>query len=299
VASELTTSADVIAPEVWADAVGPHILGQSVFAPLADTDDTLVASPGERISTPKWNYIGDAEDLTEGVAMETDKLTMTDSWVGIKEAGKALELTDKATLTAIASPNAEAQRQLGVSVARKIDTDLRVAAGAVIVEDEANDVKASSPLTLDASGFGLGWSVLVDAFSLLGDEYDPTDFAALVIHSKQFATIMKDPLWLNAAALGQATALTRGTIGSIGTIPVIMTDRLPAIADVDAVAGGAQPGHQALLIRKHALKLFYKRRPIVETDRDILKRTNIITTNVHYGAARVDDRGVVAIKVRD
>ena len=90
----------------------------------------------------------------------------------------------------------------------------------------------------------------------------------------------------------------RGQVGKIGSMPVLASDRATAVADVDPGAGTVA-GYNALLVKKGALALKYKRRPIVETDRDILKRTNLITTNVHYAVKRVDDRGVVIIPTND
>lgn len=290
-----TTSANLIVPDVWADAVGPTILGRSVFAQIADVDDTLVGQPGETVIVPKWDYIGDAVDLTENVAMTTTTMTMTDSRAVIKEVGKALELTDTAVLTALGNPNGEAQRQLAIAVARKIDTDLRIAAELTeTVNDSFGVSKTYAPLAVGLANLPLSWGRLVQGFGLMGDEYDPSDIAGIVVHSVQHAQLMVDPLFVDASKFGEGTAVQRGQVGRIGTIPVFVSDRATAIADVDPGAGTVT-GYRALIIKRGALKLLYKRRPIVETDRDILKRTNIITTNVHYAAKRVDDRGVIIV----
>lgn len=50
------------------------------------------------------------------------------------------------------------------------------------------------------------------------------------------------------------------------------------------------------MVKRGALGLLYKRRPLVETDRDILSRTTVITTNVHYATQRLDDEGIVVLK---
>jgi N4-gp56 family major capsid protein len=293
-ATGTTTTADLIVPEVWADAVAPTILGRAVLAQLADTDDKLVGQPGETVIFPKFDYIGDADDLTEGVAMDTTKLSMSDSRATIKEAGKAVELTDSATLAAIGNPNSQAQTQLALSVARKIDKDLRTAAEYTHTNGGGGDEEATTaPLSLSVNG-PLSWNVLTRAFALLGDEYDPQELAGVVIHSAQHQQLLNDPNFLSADKFGPGAVILRGQVGSIGMLKVFVSDRATAVADVDPGAGTV-PGVKALLIRKGALALKYKRRPIVETDRDILKRTNIITTNVHYATKRIDDRGVVVI----
>lgn len=291
-----TTKANLIVPQVWADAVGPTILGRSVFANLATVDDDLVGQPGDSVTFPKFNYIGDADDLTENVAMTPTTLTMTDSKATIKEAGKALELTDSATLAALGSPQNEARRQLSVSVARKIDRDLRIAAEVTESYTDSFGVsKTSAPLNVGNAGLRMSWGRIAQGIALLGDDYDPTDMAGLLVHSAQYAQLMVDPTFTDVSKFGDQATIRTGQVGRIGNLPVFMSDRATAVADVDPVAAGNQPGYNALLIRKGALALKYKRRPIVETDRDILKRTNLITTNVHYGVKRIDDRGVVII----
>jgi len=298
-ADEVTTTADLIIPEVWADAVGPHILGKAVMAPLVDVDDQLVGQPGDSVTFPKFGYIGDAEDLTEGVAMEADALSMTDTKATIKEVGKAVKLTDSATLSALGNPRSQAQTQIALSVSRKIDADLIAAAVYTHTNGGGGDEEATTaPLTL-AVTTGLSWNVLTKAFVLLGDDYDPAEVAAIVVHSKQHAQLLNDANFLSADKFGAGAVLLRGQIGSIGTMPVVISDRVPAVTDVDGGTTGNQAGHKALVILKGALALKYKRRPLVETDRDIMARINYITTNAHYAVKRVNDLGVIAITVAD
>lgn len=291
-----TTSADLIDPIVWADAVGPHILGKSVFAPLADADDQLVGQPGSTVVFPRWDYIGDAADLTENVAMSTTTMSMSDSQATIKEVGKAVELTDTATLVALGSPNSQAQQQIALSVSRKIDADLRTAAERVETgTDQQGNSKTWQPLAVPAADVPLSWHRLTQGFALLGDEWNPEDIAAITIHSAQHMQLLNDPNFIRRDSFGEGAVMLRGQVGSIGGVPVIVSDRATAVADVSDGSGAAVPGYNALIIAKGALALKYKRRPMVETDRDILKRTNIITTNAHYAVKRVDDRGVVVI----
>lgn len=296
-ATGTTTTADLIIPDVWADAVAPVILGKSVMIQLADVDDQLVGQPGETVIFPKFDYIGDAVDLTEGVAMDTTKLSMTDSRATIKEVGKAVELTDSATLAAIGNPKSQAQTQLALAVARKIDADLRVAAERIVTGSSDPEDPNTSPLVLAVTG-ALSWNVLTQGLALLGDEYDPDEIAGIVIHSVQHQQLLNDPNFLSADKFGPGAVIQRGQVGVIGRMAVFVSDRATAVTDVDSGTGGNQAGYKALIIRKGALALKYKRRPIVETDRDILKRTNIITTNVHYAVKRIDDRGVIVITTK-
>jgi N4-gp56 family major capsid protein len=287
-----TTTADLIIPDVWADVVGPKIIGAAVMAQFATVDDQLAGQPGDSVTFPKWNYIGDAVDLTEGVAMDTTPMSMVDSRATIKEAGKAVELTDTALLTALGSPDSQAQAQLAVAVARKIDTDLRAAAEITETQVDSQGVSHTYAPLKAATADRLTWAALVAGFALLGDEYNPENIAVLVVHPAQYADLLLDPDFLSADKFGAGAVLQRGQIGAIGTIPVIMTNR------ATKTGTGADTVYTAQLILKGALALKYKRRPVVERDRDILKRTNIITTNVHYATKRVDDRGVILLPTK-
>jgi N4-gp56 family major capsid protein len=289
-----TKASDLIVPEVWGDAIMTTVQGKAVLLPLVEVDDELAGEPGERVHFPKWNYIGDADDLTEGVAIVPVKMGMTDSWATIKEAGKAVELTDKAVLTAIGSPNDQARVQLALSISRKIDKDIRTAAELVVTGGDPENPD-TTPLIAQAGTGILSWNALTKGFALFGDEYEPSDIAGIVIHSKSHMDLLNDPNFIDSTKFGAGAVILRGQVGAVGTIPVFVSDRASTVVDADGVAAGNQLGYKTLIIRKGAIALKYKRRAIVETDRDILTRTNIITTNVHYAVKRIDDRGVVVL----
>lgn len=290
-----TLASDLIVPEVWGDAVMVSVQGAAVLLPLVDADDELVGQPGDTVHFPKFNYIGDAVDLTEGVAMTPTKMSMTDSYATIKEAGKAVELTDTAVLTAIGRPNDQARTQLALSIARKIDSDIRAAAEYEHTNGGGSDPEpTTAPLKISVNG-PMSWGAYVSAVALLGDEYDPSDIAGIVLHSSQHIALLNDDKFISSESFGAGAVITRGQVGAIGQVRVYVSDRATAVTDADSVEAGNQAGRKALVIKRGAISLKYKRRPIVETDRDILARTNIITTNVHYAVKRVDDRGVIVL----
>lgn len=288
-----TVAADLIVPDVWADIVGPKVLDRTVMLDYVTVDDTLVGTPGNTVNFPKWNYIGDAVDLTEGVPIDFRKMSQTDSQATIKEAGTGIELSDNAVLEAIGQPDAQAQTQLALAVARKIDQDLRTAAERTeTYEDSKGVAKTSSPLKVGVTSDSLTWKALTRGFALIGDEYDPGNVAVIVVHSAQYSDLLNDPLFVSADKFGAGATILRGQIGSIGTIPVVMSDR------ATKTGTGADTVYNALVILKGALALKYKRRPLVEKDRDISTRTNLVTINVHYATKRTDDRGVIVIPTK-
>ncbi|MFF2014007.1 phage head protein [Streptomyces sp. NPDC058195] len=270
-----TKAANLIVPEVWADMSQATFIGTIRVGGSSAVmrDNTLVGQPGDSISFPKWGALGELDELTEAVAMATTVMSQTSSKATIKEAGKAVEISDNAMLNALGDPRAEAQRQFGILAARKVDSDL-------IAQAQANETAAGggSPYRYTATESALSWGVINHAIAMFGDEFDPVEFAGIFINSAQRTQVWDDPQFTNASALGGSIPVTTGTIGAIAGMPVIVTDRVTA--------------GTFLVLKNNSLGLLYKRAPIVEYDRDILKRTNVITTNVHYAVKRLDDRGV-------
>lgn len=120
---QTTKLADLLNPQVLADYVDAKLINNIVFAPLATIDNTLVGNPGDTLTVPVYNYIGDAEDLTEASAISTVKLTYSAASVTVKEAGKGVEISDTAILSAYGDPIAEIGDQLLKSIASKQDVD--------------------------------------------------------------------------------------------------------------------------------------------------------------------------------
>ena len=278
----VTGIAQAFNPIVWADLIQASFLGSVRVLPHAVQDDTLVGVPGDTIEFPKWATLTDLDALTEGVAMIPEALDQTATKATIAEYGKAVEYSDTRSLSGLGDVDTEAARQFGVLAARRVDASLNAAAAASTAADAPNKIAASAPLTYaSAAGTGgtaLTWAHVVGAIATFGDEWDPSEFAGLFIRSDAQAKVFVDSQFIDATKLGGQAVMAKGQIGTIGGMPVIVTDRLGA--------------GKFMLLKKGALGALYKRRPIVERDRDILKRTNVITTNVHYAVKRLSDRGV-------
>ena len=277
-----TKLTNMIVPEVFADMMQAEFVGQTrVLGSAATiTDNTLVGQPGDTIHFPKWNAIGELDDLSEAVAMTPVVMGTSDNEATIKEAGKAVEISDLAELAGMGSAAQEARRQFAVLAARKVDADLIAAAQATT----GSSPNVHSPYDLAAKG-KLTWKVMLGAIGEFGDEWEPSDFAGLYVNSLQWGEIASTEQFVDAAKLGASTPVTTGTVGSFGGVPVILTNRV------------AQD--TALLIKRGALGALYKRQPLIEQDRDILKRTNVLTVNVHYATKRLNDKGVCVISLND
>ncbi len=283
----VTLSTDLYIPEVWADLAQEQFVGKAIVAgsPAVLVDDELTGKPGETVNFPKWMLLDEMEDVDEDEALVPEKLTQSNSQATIKEAGKAVEWTDKAKLTGIGNVQDEAIRQFGILSARKVDRDLITAATAVVTGGityaDGTTATNSAPKTLTATG-GLNWANVVKAGLLFGDDFDPSQFAGLYVNSAGAEVMMNDDKFIQAAQTAQGNTLVNGgLLGTKNGLRVFLTNRLAA--------------NKALLLKQNSLGLMYKRRPIVEQDRDILARTTVVATNQHYAVKRLADDGVVDI----
>lgn len=279
-----TNLANLINPQVFADLIAAKFPGKLVVGQFADMGNTLENQPGDTITFPAWNALTEMAELTESVAMGTEALGQTSTTATVKEFGKAVEVSDKALLSGLGDPLGQAAEQFAILAARRIDKSLI---------DIAVSTVGTSPLQVTSNSTNLTTTVLVNAIAQFGD-IEPDEFDGLVIHSRQRADMLKDSNFIDASKLGGDGVLRRGQIGSLYGVPVFTSDRVTTV-DIDAGAP-VDLRYQALLLKKGALGLVYKRRPIVESDRDILKRTNVLTTNVHYAVKRLDDKGVCVIQ---
>ena len=88
---------NLINAEVMGDIISGKIASKIVVAPFAKVDRTLEGrNAGDTINVPQFAYIGDAEDVAEGVECGTVQLTATTTTAKVKKAMKAVELTDEA-----------------------------------------------------------------------------------------------------------------------------------------------------------------------------------------------------------
>lgn len=272
-----TRAQDMIVPEVFGDMVAAEFPGKLVFGSglFSNVDGSLEGVPGDTVHFPSFNALSDAADVAENEDLPIERLTTSDDTATIKEAGKAVEITDRAILNGMGDPVTEAARQLGIVVARKIDADLQAA---ILAAPAGTKTR---PVALGAFGTDDMWA-LRDLFG--EDGADPQAFSAYVLNSALHATIRDTDLFNSADKVGAGNQVqVRGYVGNFGTVPVIVSDRLPAT--------------KAVLLKGRPLGLLYKRRPIVESDRDILARVNLITTNVHYGVKVVSPADVAVATV--
>jgi hypothetical protein len=282
-----TMASDLIQPEVYRDVAVKEAVEAAVMTQVATFSDELVGQPGDTIHFPKFNRLAKAADLSEGVPIVPQKLTTDDATAVIKEVGTAVEVTDTAEITSLGNPSAVARGALSDALAEKIDADLRAAAETTV---------GSSPIVLPTLYDTLDWDGgITEAIAAFGDKWRPSDVAGIVIHSRQHVNLLRDPAFQSVTTFGAGATIMRGQVGTLaGGVPVIISD----LATKTEGATDADDSYNALVIRKGALGLLYKRRALIESDRDIYARVTGWAITAHYAVKRLDDKGVVVIKTR-
>lgn len=268
-----TQASDLVDPEVMAPAIAGKMENAIKFTKYADLDTTLVGQPGSTITRPKYGYIGAAEDLTEGVPMDTSKMSMTTTEVAVKETGKAVEITEKAIITNVGGTVGEAERQLAIAMADKVEIDY------IAALDTALQTVGGSPTTP---------AKILEAVTVFDSEGDLD--LVLFMNPADYTTLVQNLLTVGGTV--QERALTSGQVSELLGLKAIERSRRVAagkgylqIYSTTAPEESEDP--------KSAVEIVLKQDVGVNKDADILKRTVVIAANRHYVVNLKDDKGVV------
>lgn len=277
-----TMISDLINPQVMADMISAKVESKIVVAPFAKVDTSLVGVPGNTITVPQYAYIGDAEDIAEGIAAETVKLTTTTSTVTVKKAMKAVELTDEAILSGYGNPVGETNNQIAKAIAAKVDAD-------------AMEALQGAQLVYDGSGSIIKYAGIVDAIDLFEEEVNTEK--VIFVHPKQVAQLRKDDQFINADTYPGHTIVS-GEIGMIANCRVVPSKKVKDdgtnyLCPVVKLNNDAETEDDA-----PALTVYLKRDTNVETDRVSLARKTDISADKHYAVALTNTAKVVLAKFK-
>lgn len=229
-ADTYTKIADLIDPEVMGDMVSARIPKKLRVAPFAKVDDTLAGVPGDTITVPAYAYIGDADIVAEGEAVTIEKMTTSTRKATVKKAMKGIGLTDEAVLSGYGNPVGEANTQLAMAIAAKIDNDCM-------------DVLQTATLTYDGSAGIISYAGVVDAVDALQEEQATEK--VIFVHPKQVTQLRKDAEFTSTDKY-PANVRMSGEIGSIAGCRVVPSKKVPLVeVGSGKIKCYACPYHQA------------------------------------------------------
>ncbi len=255
--AEMTKLANLVNPQVMGDWVNEHLEKNMKFASLCTVDNTLAGRAGDTVTVPKYSYIGDAGEIAEGGEIPVVQLTADSETVTVKKAGNGIELTDEAVLAGYGDPLGEAANQLTLSIAGKVDADVLTVLGTI-----------TTPMTC-TSAEKLSADVVAEALSCFGET--DSEGKVLIVSPAQLAQLRKSESWLKATDIG-AMQLVSGAVGMIHGCSVVVSEKIKA--------SGSQ--YTNYIVMPGALTLFLKKDTEVETDRDIIHKSTIVTADKYY-----------------
>lgn len=271
-----TKLATMVNPEVMADMVSAKLPKLIKFTPLAYVETELEGQPGSTLTVPAWEYAGDATEVGEGQAIPLDQLTTKKTTMTIKKAGKGYEITDETLLSAHGDPLGQAAYQLGLAIANKIDNDL------VEVAKTATQHVSEAPTTL---------ATIDKALEIFDDEEDARYVA--IINPKDASKLKTDVAkeWTKGSELG-ADMVVSGTFGEAAGVQIVRSRKVEEGKGFLVKVSPSQT--QTDDANKYgAFVILLKRDVAIETDRDIIKKTTVITGDEHYGVYLYDPTRVV------
>ena len=284
----VTKLANLIDPEVMADMISAKLPNKIRVAPFAKVDTSLQGAEGDTITVPKFAYIGDAEDVAEGVECGLTTLEASSEKVTVKKAMKAVGLTDEAVLSAHGDPVGEANNQLTLSIGAKIDNDCM---------DALTDETAEGRLIYDGTASEVSYEGIVDALDVFEEEVNGEK--AMFVHPKQVTTLRKDANFISADKYNQDVVL-KGEIGMIANTIIVPSRKVKENTEKTAYLNPIikLETEQETEEETPALTIYVKRNVNVETERKTLSRKTLISVDEIYAVSVSNDSKLVLAKFK-
>lgn len=326
--NQVTKISDLINPQVMADMISAKIPSKIVVTPFAKVDTTLQGIPGDTITVPKYDYIGDAVEVAEGVEVDTTKLVTTTTTATVKKAMKAVSITDEAVLSGYGNPIGETNAQLALAIASKVDQD-------------AMDALMGAKLAKD-TGAKISYNGIVDVIDVFNEEVNTEK--VIFVNPTQVTSLRKDTNFISADKYTGNVVMT-GEIGMIANARVVPSKKVALTTEdkyflttaepedwstaytsyytksgtsYTAVTGNSAPtweadkyysklaagkGYICPIVKltqdaetedeMPAITVYMKRGVNVETERHTLKRVTDISVDEHYTVALTNGDKVV------
>lgn len=266
-----TYLASLIDPEVFADFMDKKLTDAIKFAPLCEIDNTLVGTPGSTIKVPAWAYIGAASTTSEGENISISVLSASSVSAQIHKVAKGVQITDEAVLSGLGDPIGEAMRQETLAIADAVDGEIVTALEAItgtMLYETATSSTALAPSDINA------------ALEKFGEDVD--EGQNVLVCSPAFATVLRAAgSWVPASEIA-ADRVVRGAIGEAYGCQVIISNRL-------------KTSGSAFILKPGAVRIFLKRDTLVESDRNIVNKSTIITADKHFVAYLYDSSKAIKL----
>ena len=261
-----TKLANLFNPQVVGDMIDKKLVDAIRFSPLATVDTTLAGRPGSKLTLPSYAYIGDAEVVAEGADIPVAQLTQSTVEVEIHKIAKGVQITDEAVLSGFGNPEEEAVDQILTALASQADNEMLA-----VLEGISSEMTHTGAAVLAADN-------VADALVKFGEDIDGEK--VLLCNAADYNAIRKANDWVPASEIA-ANMVIRGSVGMVHGCQVVISNKLA--------------GKPAFIVKPGALRLILKRDTLVETDRDIVNKSTVITADKHSVAYLYDASKAIKI----
>ena len=255
-----TYLANLFNPQVVGDRINKKLFDYIRFAPLARVYNNLVGRPGSTVTLPFYNSIGAATLVGEGQDIPISQLTESTVSVTVSKYAKGVQITDEAVLSAYGDPIGEAVDQIAQSIGQAYDNAMLAAMGT-----SADVAMTTAAAALTADG-------IASALTLFGEDIDGDK--VILVSPAGYETIRKANGWIPGTEVA-ANMIIRGTVGMIHGCQVVVSNKLIA-------------ANASYIVKPGALAIYNKRGILVETDRDIINKSTVITADRHAAVYVLD-----------
>jgi len=262
-----TKLTNLINPEKLGEFIDAKLTDLIKLAPLARVGRELQGNPGNTLTIPVYQYIGDAADLAEGEADTPVLLQAKSKQVTVKKAAKAVELTDEAILSGYGDPVNEVASQLLLAVANKVDNDCFAALRGITALVHAHTGAVTS-------------DIVADAVLKFGEDIEDTMY--IFMNPAHYAAIRKSNDYVH---ISNGQAKVTGHVGQIYGVNVVISNKVSA--------------NEMFIVKEGAIGIELKRDTNVETDRDILTKTNVYAVDKHFVAYLRDESKAIKVTISE
>lgn len=268
------TTGAVFIPEVWAKDIQMARTNNLVMANLVDKQYESSLTYGDTVHITSIAEMT-ADAMTPGTALVPVAPTETEQTLVIDQYyGKAIEIQDVLKRQSKYDLRRPYTEKLGRAIAVAMDSSL--------LSQYANvhtDHKRTAIATMT-------FAEIVEAHTLLDEDNVPMEDRALVINARILGDLRKLPEFTAYDETGREGVRERemGIVGTIYGTKVYLSNAVKT-------ASGA---YQALLFHKDAFAMAVQLQPDVESDRDILKKSDLVSISALWGVKTVrPDHAVV------
>lgn len=282
----ITKMENMINPEVMGDMIDAKIEAALKITPYAKVDTTLQGVPGDTKTVPSWNYIGDAEDVAEGESVTGTALTCGSKTFTIKKAMKQVMITQEAVNSGLGDPIGQAEKQLAMAIAGKVDKDVL-------------DALLTSTVISGDGSTQISYAGIVDGVGMF-DEEEVTD-KVMFIAPEQVTKLRKDSDFISADKYNNQVMMT-GEIGMVAGVRVVPSKKIVENGGVyTCPIIKLEPANTETEYTEDelaAVTIFLKKD--TQTDAEWIpgNQSHEITTAKYYGVALTNEAKVVLAKFK-